>query len=194
MRTFDPWFHQLVESATLSCYKNRSKFCSYNSAVVTLSSDDLLRLVPLFMWMRNSLSDGDVLMKRILSEILKKGSETPGDVADVGSVQVEENVGRENTIVSQCRSGRKRRIPKRFRVEEEEDTNVWGKDDDDWMEVSVIQRSPHSNPPCVASTPISTPVIPSAFVETVTISNESEVIRFQSALKSSSELLLKLGS
>ena len=71
---------------------------------------------------------------------------------------------------------------------------MWGKDDDDWMEVSVIQRSPHSNPPCVASTPISNPVIPSAFVETVTISNESEVIRFQSALKSSSELLLKLGS
>ena len=42
--------------------------------------------------MRNSLSDGDVLMKRILSEILKKGSETPGDVADVGSVQVEERI------------------------------------------------------------------------------------------------------
>ena len=31
-------------------------------------------------------------MKRILSEILKKGSETPGDVADVGSVQVEERI------------------------------------------------------------------------------------------------------
>ena len=92
VRTFDPWLQQLVESAALSCYKNRSKFRSYNSVVVTLSSDDLLRLVPLFMWMRNSLSDGDVLMKRILSEILKKGSETPGDVADVGSVQVEERI------------------------------------------------------------------------------------------------------
>ena len=60
----------------LSVFTRKSKFHSCSSAVVTLGSDDLLRLVPLFMWMRNSLSDGDVLMKRILSEILKKGSET----------------------------------------------------------------------------------------------------------------------